>query len=71
MSYEYRVKWAATTNISFHGATDWKEWDGDEEAAPKEIEDYLYTGVALPPALEEALEESGFDWTVEIRERRS
>lgn len=67
---EYRISWSASSNISFRGSTDWNPWGGFEETA-EEVEDALYRSdgrpMALPVGLEEALEQSGFDWWVEVR----
>ncbi len=78
MAIEYRVCWSASSNISFHGATDWQTWEQfyeEDEPAPtlKTVEE-SFDGpldgghVALPFGLEQALEASGFDWHVETRE---
>lgn len=65
---EYRVCWSASSNASFRGATDWREWD-DDEATKDDIEDVLTGGATrLSDGLEEALEASGFDWWVETRD---
>lgn len=68
---EYRICWNAGSNISFRGATEWIENDGFEETAA-ELEDALMKPegadrIAIPRALEEALEGSGFDYWVETR----
>jgi hypothetical protein len=65
---EFRITWSATSNISFHGATPWKDgedWGEDAE----EIEDALdsLTG-DLPEGLQMAIEASGFEWNVETQE---
>lgn len=61
---EYRIRWAAGSNSSFHGASDWEQFDG----TPEEAEEYL-VGEAnrICPGLEYALEGSGFEWWVETR----
>lgn len=64
---QYRIKWHATTNISFHGAGPWREWD-DPEADHNAIEKALNRGKQTIDGLEEALVESGFEWDVETRE---
>jgi hypothetical protein len=70
-SIEFRVKWTASSNISFHGATPWKDgedWGDDAE----EIEDALdYLVGDLPPGLQMAMDASGFEWAVETREKPS
>jgi hypothetical protein len=69
--FEFRVCWSASSNISFHGQTNWQDgadWGDDAE----EIEDSLdsLTG-DLPPGLEMAIDASGFEWSVETREAGS
>lgn len=65
--FEYRICWNAWTNITFRGATDW-EIDDEAETAD-EVESYLYEGTNnLCLGLQIALESSGFDWWVEVRE---
>lgn len=72
MLVEYRVCWSASSNISFKGHTDWREWDDDEAESLEAVEDALGESgdgvVALPIALEEMLEAAGIDWHVETRE---
>lgn len=68
MAVEYRICWTASSNISFRGATPWRDgadWGEDAE----EIEDALdsLTG-DLPEGLQMALDASGFEWRVETRE---
>lgn len=68
---EYRICWAASSNVSFHGESDWAEWDGFEKT-PDEVLDTLNkpdgaNRSALPVGLEEALECSGFEWWAETR----
>lgn len=64
---QYRVSWSAWSNISFRGATDWTNWD-DPDATPEEIEELMTKGSLNLPGLEEALNASGFEWSVETRE---
>lgn len=66
MSLEYRLTWSASSNISFHGETDWEPVESDEtrEDAAKA----LIEGGSLPQGLEEVLDASGFAWDVEFRE---
>lgn len=67
MSSEYRVCWSASSNISFHGATDWEAWGSDDSA--DEIEDALNVGSGtIPEGLSIALDASGFEWWAEVRE---
>lgn len=65
---EYRICWSASSNIAFHGATDWEEWgdEGDPEEVLMECEDGSRQYNA-PPGLDIALEASGFEWYVETR----
>lgn len=68
MRFEYRIHWEASSHYGFRGATDWTAWVGDD-ATPDEIEADLSKGSgALAQGLEEALEGSGFGWSVEVRE---
>lgn len=70
MAVEYRVCWTASSNISFRGATPWRDgadWGEDAE----EIEDALSGGALAIEGLEIALDASGFEWTVETRETNS
>lgn len=62
---DYRVCWAAGTNISFRGDGEWQEANPGESA--EEIEDGLVKGTASGEGLELALLESGFEWWVETR----
>lgn len=72
MSVEYRIRYSASSNASFHNErAEWVPWD-DEDATPEEVEDLLHHPPAvLPMGLEEALEASGFEWSVEVREMSS
>lgn len=64
---EYRICWSATSNISFHGSTDWEPWGGDE-TTDGEIQDSLVAGsTQLSEGLGIAIEASGFEWWVETR----
>lgn len=67
---EWRVCWAASSNVTFRGKSKWGVWDGDEDATADEVERELTEGDGgeLPPALREAIEHAGFDWWVETRE---
>jgi hypothetical protein len=65
---EHRICWNASSNASFHGASDWEPWD-DENATQEDVEKVLSAGgYGLPLGLSLALEYSGFDWYAEIRE---
>jgi hypothetical protein len=71
---EFRVCWSASSNISFHGESDWEPWD-DDEATEKEVERWVseksmdgHIGFQVPWGLDTALDVSGFDWWVETRE---
>jgi FKBP-type peptidyl-prolyl cis-trans isomerase 2 len=65
---EFRVCWNASSNISFNGETDWIEELDDTSA--EDLEASLSAGAGgISAGLELALEGSGFDWWVEIRER--
>jgi hypothetical protein len=67
---EWRVCWTASSNISFRGKSEWGVWDGDEDATADEIEVELSEGDGgeLAPALQQAVDLSGFEWWVETRE---
>lgn len=67
MAVEYRVCWSASSNITFHGASDWEAWD-DEDATAREVEDALYGGAMHCEGLSQVIEASGLDWHVETRE---
>lgn len=69
MTVEYRVRYEAGSNISFHNAYDeWEPWH-DETATAEEVKKDLTGGaITIPQGLEIALERSGFDWWVEPRE---
>lgn len=69
MSVEYRVRWAASSNASFQGATDWLPWE--EEGDPDSGLEGVATRLVLPDGLEMALEASGFEWWVETREAQA
>ncbi len=65
---EYRLRWSATSNISFCGETEWTAWDEPEDDSAA-IEDALIKGSgSLADGLEIVLQESGFEWWVETRE---
>lgn len=75
MAIEYRVCWSASSNISFHGKSDWQPWEDDDEATGDEVERWVseksmdgHIGFQVPEGLETALEASGFEWNVETRE---
>ncbi len=63
---EYRVCWSAGSNISFHGSTEWDEWDGFEETEA-DVQAALGAGGLNCEGLSMALEASGFDWWIETR----
>lgn len=67
---QYRVCWSASSNISFKGASDWREWTGDEELTADEVAEFLMSadGEEWSPALQEAVDISGFEYRVEMRE---
>lgn len=60
---EFRIGWSASSNVSFHGHTDWTEWDGLDS----DVESALCNGTLTIEGLEQALEASGFDWWIETR----
>lgn len=74
--YEYTIRYNCNSNISFHNDHDheWNDWEGDEDATPEEIEKSLYDNpdptspTNLPDGLDIALNESGFEWWVVVRE---
>lgn len=72
-SVEYRVRYNAYSNISFHNDhAGWERWEGDEDMTPSEVEAELSNGkIVIPTGLEIALERSGFEWWVEARETES
>ena len=69
MQREYRICWNASSNSSFHGATDWTKWEGPRGDGDAEIIEALSSGSGvICDGLSDALETSGFDWWVETRE---
>jgi hypothetical protein len=71
---EYRICWAASSNSSFKGESDWARWD-DAGADADAIEVALNKPeidpgctVAVPRGLGEAMDLSGFEWWIETRE---
>jgi hypothetical protein len=67
MALEYRVTWSASSNVTFQDEGEWHEANEDETA--EEIEDALGKGDAICDGLEMALSESGFEWSIETREK--
>jgi len=67
MAVEFRVCWSASSNISFHGSSEWEEWD-DEDATASEVRDALERGAVHCDGLQMVIERSGLDWHVETRE---
>lgn len=68
---EYRIRWSASSNITFNGATDWELFDLTDAANAEEVEDYFNQTqgrYSTPEGFEIALEASGFEWWVETRE---
>lgn len=63
---EYRIGWAASSNASFEGTSDWMEWGGHEETVA-EVEEALNASAGLSPGLEAALDLCGFEWWSEVR----
>lgn len=63
---EYRIGWAASSNISFRGFTDWEPWEG-EDVSIGVVEDSFYKITDIPEGLSIAIEASGFEWWVETR----
>lgn len=66
-TFEYRIGWAASSNATFRGATDWAERGGHEETAEAVEEVATTMNGGLAQGLEEALEASGFEWWIETR----
>jgi hypothetical protein len=62
----WRICWAASTNASFRGASDWERIPEDMDADTWEQE--LSRGGSVSEGLEAALEWSGFEWWVETQE---
>lgn len=64
---EFRICWAASSNVTFRGHSDWEEWD-DPEMTEEEIQESLDPrDMKLGDGLEMALDHSGFEWWVETR----
>lgn len=68
---EYRVCWSASSNITFHGATEWEAWE-DEDATANQIAEEMEAGSGgAPRLLAEVLEEAGLEYWLETRETES
>lgn len=65
--FEYRVGWSASSNSQFYGASEWFEWMGDE-ATESDVSLALTESTRISVGLETAIEVSGFEWYVEVRE---
>jgi hypothetical protein len=63
---EFRITWRASSNITFHGATEWEPWWGDPDDDHDAIEEELIKG-EVSEGQRLALEGSGFEWNVETR----
>lgn len=64
----YRVAWSASSNISFHGSSDWEDWD-DPEATSSEIEEALTESKGgIADGFDLVLDASGFEWWVEVED---
>lgn len=59
---EYRICWAASSNASFRGKSDW------EEANEGETADEVEVALCNTDGLDMALNYSGFEWWIETRE---
>lgn len=72
MTFEYQIGWAASSNASFFSRSEeWVEWEGDEETA-EAVEEALLAGQgSLSIGLEMAIDASGFEWWVKVREAGS
>lgn len=57
----YRICWSASTNISFEGKSEWID-------EPNEDENTLHSSLDGGDGLQMALDESGFEWWVEIED---
>jgi hypothetical protein len=67
MSIEYRICWAASSDVSFHGHSRWREWD-DPDASDDDVQEALSLDDGrICDGLDAALDASGFDWWVETR----
>jgi hypothetical protein len=62
---EYRICWAASSNISFRGNGSWRD-ASDWGESDEEVQDAL--SGEIPDGLKEAMNSSGFEWWVETRE---
>jgi hypothetical protein len=65
--FEWRVGWGASSNCSFGGKSEWVTWDGPEKSEAT-VKDAIHRGGDTSAGLERALEESGFEWWVDVRE---
>lgn len=63
---EYRVCWAASSNVTFKDEGEWHPANPGETA--EEVEESLSRGGRLSDGMEIAINESGFEWWVETRE---
>jgi hypothetical protein len=62
---EYRICWAASSNVSFQGGGDWQPANEDETT--EELENALSKGGSICNGLDIAMNESGFEWWIETR----
>lgn len=72
MTFEWRILWSASSNISFKGKSDWQEWDGFEETieeVEKAISDGDTSGMSV--AEEQFWNLSGCEYYAEVREVQS
>ncbi len=66
--FQWRISWSAGSNCTFKGESDWMEWEGFEESI-EEVEKEISRGNRdICCGLETALEQSGFEWSAEVRE---
>lgn len=67
-AFEYRIHWEMSSVSGAEGETEWQPWDGEDAESASDIEDVLSSSGGISRGLEEAIEDSGFGWSVEVRE---
>lgn len=73
-TFQFRICWTASSNITFKGKGEWRNADdwlmADDAITQETIENALNEGGNASEGLALALEESGFEWWVEVKEEK-
>lgn len=64
-NFQYRTKWAATSNIGFKGSSRWHDYDGFAESEEQVTDELLEGGCS--DAIDQMLRDAGIDWDIEVR----